>query len=171
MREKGDDPIKRQAAVLPEDQRRGCIERALAMEVSEQKTYLKELHIPEWEVDAYCLKRGTPRNGQRKENDFFSMSQEEKLRLPLSVLIHLTTDEVKVRIRSRLVGILGKNGILCVEDLLMKTQDELLQIPSIAQKSVEELLGALADIGFHRTSHKAINARPPPPRPPERKSL
>ncbi len=70
----------------------------------------------------------------------FRQTMEDKLQM--------STAQIGLSVRT--TNCLEERGIFSVEDLLNSTRDELLSIPNFGEKTLEEVLGALARIGFSR---------------------
>lgn len=54
----------------------------------------------------------------------------------------------------RTAGLLEKHGILFVNDLLHRTEAELLAIRHLNSRTLESIYEALARLGFHRRGHE-----------------
>ncbi len=74
---------------------------------------------------------------------------EEELR-SLHERLELSTAEIGLTVRT--TNCLEERGIFTVKDLLHCTRADLLGISNFGEKTLEEVYGALAKIGFRRES-------------------
>ena len=76
------------------------------------------------------------------------MSPGTDFRQTMEDKLQMSTAQIGLSVRT--TNCLEERGIFSVEDLLNSTRDELLSIPNFGEKTLEEVFGALARIGFNR---------------------
>ncbi|TWT70170.1 DNA-directed RNA polymerase subunit alpha C-terminal domain-containing protein [Crateriforma conspicua] len=69
----------------------------------------------------------------------------------------LSIAEMKLTVRT--TNCLEETGILTVRDLLNATPKRLLSISNFGEKTLEEVYGALEDLGFYRSGHRPEQPR------------
>ena len=75
----------------------------------------------------------------------------------LTERLGMSTAEIGLSVRT--TNCLEERGIFSVEDLLQCTRDDLLSISNFGEKTLEEVYGALENVGFYRPGRETLEAR------------
>ena len=108
--------------------------------------------------DAYVLEADLP--GVKKEDihididgDYLSISaqrnasREEKDDKGKEKVLEMTIEELDLSVRS--FNCLKRAGINTVEDLLSKSEEDMMKVRNLGRKSLEEVIWKLASLGFN----------------------
>ena len=76
------------------------------------------------------------------------LSQAEEANRLQQHRLEMSTAEIGLSVRT--TNCLEERGIFTVRDLLNCSPADLLSISNFGEKTLEEVYGALSDIGFHR---------------------
>ncbi len=84
------------------------------------------------------------------------LSAADEQRRLMKLRLELSTAEIGLTVRT--TNCLEEKGIFTVRDLLHATPADLLSISNFGGKTLEEVYGALEEIGFFRTAPKPPTA-------------
>lgn len=129
--------------------------RTLAKDVTERLTYLRDLEIPE-PAAPVSRSQELPRSGEAAPS-LMPDTLERVVESPIAEAVRAPEERIRdpkllpiveFAVSTRIQNILEKEGVKTIAGLVQKTRSQLLGIPGLGEKALEEIEAALAKLGF-----------------------